>query len=232
MSLQSRALHFLRSIGLVTGGAHRRSVFSDFYRRNKWGGRVSGSGTGSDPDQTATIEAALSGLLRELDVRCLLDVPCGDFAWMQRVDLDGIAYIGGDIVSTLIEANQGRYGSPGIQFRVIDLLCDALPQADLLLCRDCLVHLPLRDAVTALRAIATADVDYVLLTTFPERSENDDIALGKWRPLNLERAPFNLPAPRRLLLESCTEKNGRYADKALGLWRRIDLEAALGLTPR
>ncbi len=221
-------LHRLQAVGSVLGRARRRSVFGGFYRRNKWRGQTSRSGTGSDPAQTATIEVALPALLRELGVRRLLDVPCGDFVWMQRVDLGGIAYLGGDIVSPLIDANQRQYGSPAIQFGVIDLVCDALPPADLLLCRDCLVHLPLDDAVTALRAIARADVDHVLLTTFPERSVNTDIVLGKWRPLNLERAPFNLPAPRRLILENCTERDGRFADKALGLWSRDDLLAALG----
>lgn len=232
VSLLSGGSRLVQAVGAAMRRARRRSVFADFHRRNKWRGEESRSGTGSDPAQTATIEVALSALLRELDVRRVLDVPCGDFAWMQRVDLDGMAYVGGDIVSALVEANQRRHGGPGIQFRVIDLVGDALPPADLLLCRDCLVHLPLRDAVTALRAIASADVEHVLLTTFPERSVNTDIAVGKWRPLNLEREPFNLPAPLKLITEKCTERDGRFADKALGLWRRADLAAALGRTPQ
>lgn len=203
-----------------------QALFTEFYRRNKWRG-LSRSGTGSDAAQTGVLERQLGVLLRELGVRHLLDVPCGDFAWMQRVDLTGIDYLGGDIVPPLIDANRRRYGRAGVEFRVIDLLRHSLPAADLLLCRDCLVHLPLADGMAALRAVAASDIDYLLLTTFPGRPVNADIQAGKWRPLDLQRAPFVLPPPLRLVVEQCTEKDGRYADKALGLWRRVDLVAAL-----
>jgi hypothetical protein len=42
---------------------------------------------------------------------------------------------------------------------------------------------------------------------------------GDWRPINLERAPFNWPAPVELIVEECTESGGVFADKSLGLWR-------------
>lgn len=222
--IRARLVRALRPGG---GALGRRAVFDDFYHRNKWQGKTSLSGTGSDPAQTARLEAELATLLRELGVRRLLDVPCGDFAWMQRVDLDGINYIGGDIVAPLIEANRKHYAAPGVEFNVLDVVSGPLPPADLLLCRDCLVHLPLRDAMGALRTMAAAQIRHVLLTTFPTRDANPDIATGKWRPLNLERAPFNLPPPQRLLIEGCAEKEGRFADKALGLWRREDLTASL-----
>jgi SAM-dependent methyltransferase len=227
--IRARLARALRRHG---GVAARRFVFDDFYRRNKWEGQTSLSGTGSDPAQTALIEAELAVLLREIGVRQLLDVPCGDFAWMQRIDLGGIDYVGGDIVAPLIEANRRRYRRPGVEFHVIDLVGGPLPAADLLLCRDCLVHLPLADAVRALRAVADADIDHVLLTTFAGRAANTDVPVGKWRPLNLEKPPFNLPPPQRLIVEGCTEKNGRFADKALGLWRRDDLAVALGVASR
>lgn len=228
MGLRRLARRLARSVRPAARRAVRdpQALFTQFYRRNKWRG-LSRSGTGSDASQTGVLERQLGVLLRELGVRRLLDVPCGDFAWMQRVDLAGIEYVGGDIVPPLIDANRRRYGRAGVQFRIIDLLRDPLPAADLLLCRDCLVHLPLADGVAALRAVAASNIDYVLLTTFPERPLNADIPAGKWRPLNLRRAPFALPPPLRLVVEQCTEKNGRYADKALGLWRRTDLVAAL-----
>lgn len=211
------------------GAPARRAVFDDFYRRNKWQGQTSLSGTGSDPPQTVRLEAELAVLLRELGVRRLLDVPCGDFVWMQRVDLEGVDYIGGDIVAPLIDANRKHYAAPGVEFRVLDVVGGTLPPADLLLCRDCLVHLPLRDVAGALHSMAVADIGYVLLTTFPRRDANADITVGKWRPLNMEKPPFNLPPPRRLIVEGCTEKDGRFVDKALGLWRRDDIAAALGV---
>ncbi len=38
------------------------------------------------------------------------------------------------------------------------------------------------------------------------------------RVLNLQQAPFNFPPPEHLLVEECTEGNGAYRDKSLGVW--------------
>jgi hypothetical protein len=162
-------------------------------------------------------------LLRELRVRTLLDVPCGDFHWMRTVDLTGIRYIGGDIVPEMIAANQRDYGAPGVVFRHLNLLTDPLPPADLLLCRDCLVHLPLADAQRALANIARSPITWLLTTTFPYHPYNGECVTGKWRTLNLEQPPFNLPLAEVVLLEGCTENGGQFADKALGLWHIAEL---------
>ncbi|MGH8131321.1 MAG: hypothetical protein ACRES3_10755 [Steroidobacteraceae bacterium] len=50
------------------------------------------------------------------------------------------------------------------------------------------------------------------------RARNERIVAGEWRPLNLQPPPFGLPPPLRLINENCTEGNGAYRDKALGLW--------------
>lgn len=226
-----------RCIGSVLAGGGRRSrsagdgtdaaqVFTDFFRRNKWGGRQSVSGTGSDADQTRVIVQKLPLLLRRLGVRSVLDIPCGDFEWMKQVDLAGIEYIGADIVAPLIEANRRHHARTGIEFRVLDLTCDRLPAVDLVLCRDCLVHLSFVQAQRALANIAASGARYLLTTTFTGRAENVDIPTGKWRALNLQRPPFGLPPPLELINEHCTEKDGRYADKSLGLWSVAALRQA------
>jgi hypothetical protein len=66
---------------------------------------------------------------------------------------------------------------------------------------------------------------YILTTTFPSLAMNEDLKQpGDWRRINLEREPFRLPPPIRLLNEGCTEGvDGQYADKSLGLWKLSDL---------
>ena len=71
--------------------------FERIYSTNLWSDPDSRSGVGSTIDSTAVVRAELPLALRQLDARVLLDVPCGDFAWMEQVDLTGIEYIGGDI---------------------------------------------------------------------------------------------------------------------------------------
>lgn len=208
-------------------GRSPQAVFDEYFRRNTWGGRASRSGRGSDPEQTRVLVRTLPVLWNDFGVRRVLDLPCGDFQWMRQVDLRGVQYIGGDIVPALVEANQRAHARPGVSFEQIDLLQGPLPAADLVLCRDCLVHLSFDDARQALATIAAGDATWLLTTTFGAHLANTDIVTGQWRPLNLRLAPFELPTPVHTIVEQCTEGDGRYADKSLALWRVRDLRAAL-----
>jgi SAM-dependent methyltransferase len=192
--------------------------FTSIYRTKHWGGAEPASGAGAAEEQTLAIGAAIPAMLRELGALTLLDVPCGDFSWMARVDLGGIHYIGGDIVREIVDANRSRFTSPQRTFLHIDLLRGPLPAADVLLCRDCLVHFSNDDIARAFDVIRASGVRYLLTTTFPDCDVNEEIVTGDWRIINLERPPFSLPPPLRLVNEGCTEAGGRYADKSLGLW--------------
>jgi hypothetical protein len=205
------------------------AIFSYIHERNLWRGRESISGSGSDSAQTAALVSGFPGLLSEHGIRSVVDVPCGDFVWMKRALPGHCEYFGGDIVHELVLRNQQLHGQTGRQFARVDITSDPLPPADALLCRDCLVHLSFSHARAALRNILVSDFTYLLLTTFPSREVNDDIPSGLWRPLNLEKAPFHLPPPTALLVEQCTEEDGAYADKSLGLWRTQDVRMALSL---
>ena len=201
--------------------------FDRIYATNLWSDTASRSGVGSNLDATKTLRLALPEVLRTLGARVLLDAPCGDFEWMQHVDLRGIDYIGGDIVPAIIASNQRSYERPGRSFTVLDLTRDVLPPADVLLCRDCLVHLSYENILKALRHVASSRIQFVLLTSFPGRGRNDDIADGNWRPLDLQAPPFGFPAPLISVVEGCQEDGGAYADKALLAWRVNDLRALL-----
>jgi hypothetical protein len=198
-------------------------TFRDIYRRHHWAGSGSPSGAGAGEAQTARLRAELPALFRELRVQTLLDLPCGDFSWMRGVELPVAGYIGGDLLPELIEMLRHRYGGPRRRFLVLDLTRDELPPADLLLCRDCLVHLSQADIRLALRNLKRSRIPYLLTTTFPGGASNEEIVTGDWRPLDLERPPFSFPPPLRIIEEGCTEGGGRFADKSLGLWRVADL---------
>lgn len=204
--------------------------FTRIYETNLWGSEASRSGTGSAEDQTARIRQLLPDFVRELDVQSMLDVPCGDFAWMRHVDLKGVAYTGADIVPHLVARNQEQFGTESAdteagsrRFLELDLTADALPAVDLVFCRDCLVHLSFTNIWKAIANLRRSGSMWLLTTTFPAHPENEDIEDGDWRLLNLELAPFHFPPPVTLLNEGCTEQEGKYGDKSLGLWRIADL---------
>lgn len=207
-----------RGIRYTTG-----DVFTRIYESNLWSGSTSKSGQGSDGGQTGEVAAALNRLVSAYGVRVLLDLPCGDFNWMKSVEMDIDRYIGGDIVPEIIALNRKMHGSAARDFRVLDITAGPLPDADLLLCRDCLVHLSNDDVLKALSVIRGSGIRYLFSTTFTECESNRDIVTGDWRIINLEKAPFDLPQPLELVNERCTEGGGTYADKSLGLWRVADL---------
>lgn len=175
--------------------------------------------------QTAEIRRALPDLLQELQVNTFLDAPCGDWFWMRETPLGVSKYIGVDIVKELIEENQRKFGDATHEFISRDLATDDLPYADLIFCRDCLVHLNYADVMKVLTNFKRSGSKYLLTTTFVNRDENKDL-VGKdiWRTLNLQVAPFNFPPPMKLINEKCTEANNNFTDKSLGLWLLADIE--------
>lgn len=205
----------------------REKVFSEIHRKNGWAGRESLSGTGSDLTETGELIRLLPIMLKELRIQSILDLPCGDFNWMQHLDLGSIQYTGGDIVPELIERNKQKYGRDGRHFVQLDLAVDRLPSVQLILCRDCLVHLSFADISRALQNIARSDAQYLLTTHYPDRHPNEEIITGQWRTLNLTAAPFHLPLPREMIDEKCPQDGGAYADKMLALWAVEDIRKAL-----
>jgi hypothetical protein len=192
-------------------------VFREIFHGNGWGGEESVSGHGSSMASTQAIREALPGLLKELDCHSLLDVPCGDFYWMHSLELS-VEYVGCDIVPELIELNQKRHGNAYRRFLTLDLINDDIPKADLVLCRDCMVHLSNKNIKKALDNIRRSGAKFLLATTFPRSGANVDIPTGAWRAIDLTRAPFNWPPPIRLIDEHAALPLG-YEDKSLGLWR-------------
>lgn len=198
--------------------------FERIERTNLWGAASSVSGLGSEDMATAAIRDALPPLLQRLGARSLLDAPCGDAGWIGRLKLD-IDYTGVDIVPSLIAANTRRVadGELGGRFLVADLTRDRLPRADLILCRDCLVHLSFQNIARAMARFRESGAQFLLVTTFPEFEGNRDCEDGDWRALNMTGAPFGWPAPRELIDERCEEGDGGWRDKSLGLWRLDEL---------
>ena len=194
-------------------------AFEEIVLENRWRDPESLSGGGSNLQQTETLRVELPLLLSRLGARALLDAPCGDFNWMRHVDLGSVLYTGVDVVAPLIERCQRTYGGPHRQFILRDILVDPLPRTDVIMSRDCLVHLSYEHIIAALRNFRTSGAAFLLTTTYTSRKRNWDIVTGSWRPLNLQEKPFNFPPPVELIVENSTEFDGDFADKTLAVWR-------------
>jgi SAM-dependent methyltransferase len=204
--------------------AQHREVFSRIFQENAWGCSESVSGPGSTRAQGGVVTPGLISLVERLGVTSLLDAPCGDFNWAGELAAAVQAYFGVDVVEELISRNQREHGGPHRTFLTCDLTRDALPRADLILSRDCLVHFSYADVWAALENFRRSGAEYLLTTTFVDHPTNRDIETGGWRTLNFQAAPFEFPAPMAVIDERL-HAAGEYRDKRLALWRMDDVPA-------
>jgi hypothetical protein len=201
--------------------------FSRVYSNNLFNGRVSLSGNGSDLIQTKEVARALPNLIKALDIRSMLDIPCGDLYWISKIDLGDVSYIGADVVQEVINNNIRKYGSNKRVFAQLDITNSVPPMVDLVFSRDLFVHLSTKDIESSLRNIVESNSLYLAMTTFTEAHHYRNLrrfsrGVG-WRPINFQIYPWNFPAPFLIINENCTEQDGKWNDKSIGVWLIEDL---------
>jgi len=199
------------------------SAFDRFFEGNKERRLESVSGMGSSLAATRIVREALPGLLGALDVRTLIDAPCGDYHWFSKVDYPLKLYLGIEIVENLVRLNRERHNIPFRYFELGDVTEDVLPRVDAIFCRDCMVHLPNELVARSIRNFVASGSRYLITTNFVDLGNkeindrvNKDITIGQWRPISLTSAPFNLPPPIRVLDERSAERLG--VGKTLSVW--------------
>lgn len=239
MSRLARHLRYARYVARYGASLWRypflstAAIFEDIYRRKIWDHEGSISGDASTIEATRRLRRELPTLLEKYRIRSMLDIPCGDFSWMSLVNLESIEYTGADIVEKLVQENRRKYRAtaepePGAQaprrrFVALDICASDLPPADIVFCRDCLVHLSNERVFAALENIKRSEAKYLLMTTFPSRRKNRNTVSGAWRALNFERAPFHLPEPLEVINEGFSLRGGRFPDKSMALWRIAEI---------
>ena len=202
---------------------YMESTFAPFYAENRWGDAQSRSGPGSNLTRTAKLRNELPVLLQEIRARTLLDAPCGDFNWMKDTKLDLVLYFGVDVIPDLIARNRKLYGDVRTQFVLLDLTRDWLPDADVILCRDCFIHFSYRHIALAIKNFKQTRSTYLLTNTYTEWRQNENIRTGDFRYLSLLSPPFNFPPPLRQINEKLPAEQAQFFGKVLALWKLADL---------
>lgn len=185
-----------------------RGVFEKIYRDGVWGragaeGFRFYSGSGShDEVVTDAYVSAVSRFLAEFDHKPdVVDLGCGDFRVGARLrDLCG-AYIACDIVEPLIEFNRSKFAGCGVDFRLLDLSADELPDGRIAFIRQVLQHLSNETIVRAVSALSSK-YEYLVVTehlpTNPGFQPNIDKMTGPDNRVKLNSGvvltspPFNL----------------------------------------
>jgi 2-polyprenyl-3-methyl-5-hydroxy-6-metoxy-1,4-benzoquinol methylase len=197
-------------------------VFTFIYNNKIWKSKESVSGQGSEIGSVSQLIEQLPHVFKQLNIKKMLDIPCGDFNWMRNTDLTGIDYTGADIVQQLVENNKVNYQYSQLTFRQMDIAMDNIEAYDLVFCRDCLVHFDNELVHKTLENIYKSGSRYFMATTFPALKANKDITTGEWRMINLELPPFNLPKPLLVINEGDQRLN---KDKSMACWAVKDLKS-------
>lgn len=196
----------------------REEIFSTIYDRNLWGSKESISGKGSELNFAKNIINKLPELFRIYNIKTLVDAPCGDFNWMRKINYNFQSYLGVDIVKDLITDNIKLYSNDSIIFDKGDILTYVFPKADLILCRDCFIHLNTDEIKCAINNFKKSGSKYLLTTNFNNIIENENISTGQFRKINLCLKPFNFPMPISEIIEESSN------DKYLSLFKLEDIK--------
>ena len=195
--------------------------------RYGWGGGApeTVSGAGSTLKYTEGLRPALSRLIKEIGAQTVLDAPCGDFNWMNHVDVHGAHYIGLDIVKEIIQHNIARYARADREFREADITKDKLPDADILICRDLALHLPFRFIARMFDNMLSANIGYFAMSSHVNAFNTDLETPGDSRLFNLAIPPLSLPLPPdSMRLPDWIEG---FPERYLYVYTRRDLATAL-----
>lgn len=195
-------------------GGSALEAFTEIYTSGGWRTGDGNDGTGSTHSFTTTVRSHLPDLLSKWQITSLFDAGCGDSAWIQLLDLNGISYIGGDIVKQKIENLRSIY--PQHRWVHMDVVTDPLPDADVWLCRDTMIHLPLPAIKAALRNFMRSNIKYLLVGNNQNGSNEGAVDWGYIGFLNWSNEPWSFGDP----LDSIPDSSDGGGSRALHLYHR------------
>lgn len=165
-------------------GLSAKETFDKIYKEKYWGVDSEGwpsSGTGShEANIVEPYIEKMSDFLRSLGQPKVVDLGCGDFnIGIKLVGLAG-SYIACDISETIIGINRERYARPNLEFRVVNIVEDELPRADVCVIRQVLQHLSNRDIQAFVKRLQTEKpYRYVVVT--------EHVATGAGHAINIDK---------------------------------------------
>ena len=167
--------------------------FTKVYDNNLWLDKVSRSGIGSNPSSDAVKMdiAALDRIFDFINPTKIIDVPCGDMAWVPIFLKDkNIEYKGYDIVPSIIKKNKESH--PLLYFEIFNAITQVLPQTDVVLCRDLLNHLSISDIKSVLHNFIQSGNEYFIISNNKGAiNEEKKMENGDSRPIDITTYPFS-----------------------------------------
>lgn len=167
--------------------------FDRFYQStdSEWGGT---SGWGSNPTATLPYRQFLEKFIHLNNIKSVVDIGCGDWSFSKYIDFTPANYIGFDVVRSVVERNNSLFSSQRIKFEVMPATYDDIPDADLLIMKDVLQHLPNDDIFNFQKRLFPRYRRCLITNSFDKVGSyrNTDLPYhGAFRCLDLNDEPFN-----------------------------------------
>lgn len=156
-------------------------------------------------------------LFKGLEIRTLIDIPCGEIHWAKEMTPFVQKYIGVDKCDAVIEKNREEYGSEYLTFEPLDCTKDLLPKADLIFCHDAFNEYTSNEILAALLLFKKSGAKYFLATMHSNTQKNPKGIRGTYKPINWQLKPYYFPKPLLMINDPSCE-NKKYA-----LWEMEDL---------
>ncbi len=186
-----------------------KEIFKEIYLQQLWRPQnkkkifefYSGIGSYDDElvaDYIYSVKKFLKTFKNKPDV---VDLGCGDFNIGSKLRKYCRNYIASDIVEELIEHNKKKFKKLKVDFRVLDITKDELPNADICFLRQVLQHLS-NNSIFRFIKLLKKKYKYILITEhFPsipkiipniDKSDGPDIRIYQNSAVVLTAPPFNL----------------------------------------
>ena len=194
---------YLRSIKYFLLRYKNADIFNEIYKKGYWANTGSGSGS-HNPEIIEPYIIKVREFLTKIKPITIVDLGCGDFnVGKNFVDLTQ-NYIACDISSVILDRNKTNFSNfNNVNFKLLDLCNDQLPDGDVCFVRQVLQHLSNKDIINFIEKLnINKQYKYLILTEHLPLGRNFkvnlDILTGQHTRISngsgvvLHKQPFNL----------------------------------------
>jgi hypothetical protein len=202
-----------------------QQVFTKIYEEAVWG-RPTGEGqkyfSGGGSHDSLVANSYIEALAHELgafeEKPDMVDLGCGDFAIGARLRPLCARYVACDIVEPLIQFNRDRFKEMNVEFKVLDITKDDLPDADLVCIRQVFQHLSNEQIANALKKIVGKYKILIITEHLPltdpfvpnlDKPTGPDVRKEFNSGIVLTSAPFHLQARGQRCISEWVVSDGR-----------------------
>lgn len=202
----------IRKVAAPFTNVSNEEIFSKIYQGPYWGNGpgvdlTSGDGT-SAPEIVAPYIEAVTAFLESLpSIPDAVDLGCGDFTVGAQLRPFCDQYTACDVVPDVISRNKVRYADAAVDFRVVDIVSDPLPDGDVVFLRQVLQHLSNADVAQVAaalgkfkHAIVTEHIPIGRFTPNLDMPSGPHIRVGLGSGIDLVEPPFNMAFAARQVL--------------------------------